>query len=199
RRAARPPPPSPRRPESRWPLPAGAAAPGRGISRRVPVPVGPRRDYDLAGALAASGFPTAETRRQPRGLRVRSVRIRQQHVRKMTRWVPAEQVAGLTGEMMTSQAGVDGQPTEIGGYRLTTLLGQGGFGSVYLGEDAAGRRAAVKLLHGAITDEVRDSLAREVEAARRVKQFCIARVLDADPYAPRPWIATEYLEGPTLA
>ncbi len=100
---------------------------------------------------------------------------------------------------MTSQAGVDGQPTEIGGYRLTTLLGQGGFGSVYLGEDAAGRRAAVKLLHGAITDEVRDSLAREVEAARRVKQFCIARVLDADPYAPRPWIATEYLEGPTLA
>ncbi|TDQ49604.1 serine/threonine-protein kinase [Actinorugispora endophytica] len=93
-----------------------------------------------------------------------------------------------------------GRETEVGGYELTTLLGEGGFGVVYLGKDAKGRLAAVKLLRpGHASDDVRAGLAREVEAARKVSPFCIAQVLDADLYAPQPWIATEYLEGPTLA
>jgi serine/threonine protein kinase len=42
---------------------------------------------------------------------------------------------------------MDEGPSEVGGYRLLRHLGQGGFGSVYLGESPDGRRAAVKLLH----------------------------------------------------
>ncbi|MDS1270745.1 serine/threonine-protein kinase [Lipingzhangella sp. LS1_29] len=91
--------------------------------------------------------------------------------------------------------------SEVGGYRLVRELGRGGFGVVYLGESPHGQRAAVKLLHvGPSTDErFSEMFAREVDAARRVSPFCVAQVLDADPYAAQPWIATEYIEGPTLA
>lgn len=90
---------------------------------------------------------------------------------------------------------------EVGGFRLLRELGRGGFGSVHLAEHSEGRTAAVKLLHVASgTDPgFRQMFAREVEAARRVTPFCIAEVLDADPHAEQPWIATEYIDGPTLA
>ncbi|WP_193518779.1 serine/threonine-protein kinase, partial [Nocardiopsis kunsanensis] len=78
--------------------------------------------------------------------------------------------------------------------------GRGGFGEVYLGEDEAGRLAAVKVLHAswAGDTEMRRRFATEVDQARRVSGFCIASILDADPDADEPWIATEYIDGPTL-
>ncbi|WP_051049425.1 serine/threonine-protein kinase [Nocardiopsis kunsanensis] len=90
---------------------------------------------------------------------------------------------------------------EIGGFRLVREIGRGGFGSVHLGEHEDGRRAAVKLLHTTpATDPHFFTLfAREVEAARKVSPFCIAQVLDADPGAEQPWIAVEYIDGPTLS
>lgn len=92
-------------------------------------------------------------------------------------------------------------PAEVGGYRLLKEVGRGGFGSVHLGEDARGRRVAVKLLHvGPGTDpRFFDLFAREVEAARRVSPFCVAQVLDADPKAAQPWIVSEFVDGPTLS
>ncbi|MFY7065709.1 serine/threonine-protein kinase [Nocardiopsis changdeensis] len=90
---------------------------------------------------------------------------------------------------------------QIGGFRLIRKLGSGGFGLVYLGRDADGRRAAVKLLHPhlAADPQVRRYFSRELVNARRVQGFCLAEILDADPDAERPWIATEYIDGPTLA
>ncbi|MEU7895694.1 hypothetical protein AB0B45_22920 [Nonomuraea sp. NPDC049152] len=38
-------------------------------------------------------------------------------------------------------------PRQIGAFRLSGVLGRGGQGSVYLGEDAAGVKVAVKVLH----------------------------------------------------
>jgi predicted Ser/Thr protein kinase len=88
----------------------------------------------------------------------------------------------------------------VGDYRLTRSLGRGGFGEVFLGERPDGTRAAVKLLHASWAGdaEMRRRFTAEVEQARRVSGFCIAAILDADPEAEQPWIATEYIDGPTL-
>lgn len=92
------------------------------------------------------------------------------------------------------------KPDSVGGFELLDKLGSGGFGSVYLGRDEGGQQVAVKLLHPHLADDdkVRDLFARELTAARQVQGFCVAEIVDADPEAERPWIATEYVNGPTL-
>jgi serine/threonine protein kinase len=47
--------------------------------------------------------------------------------------------------------------------------------------------------------EFRRRFAREVAAARRVGGFHAALVVDADPHADPPWMATAYIPGPSLA
>ncbi|MFG2607272.1 protein kinase [Streptomyces sp. NPDC048514] len=93
------------------------------------------------------------------------------------------------------------EPAGIGPYRLLGRLGSGGMGRVYLGRSAGGRTVAVKTVHPhfALDEEFRARFRREVEAARRVGGAWTARVLDADPDAPVPWVATAYAAGPSLA
>ncbi|MFW5419128.1 serine/threonine protein kinase [Nocardiopsis sp. CNT-189] len=93
-----------------------------------------------------------------------------------------------------------GTGRKVGGFRLVREIGSGGFGSVHLGEDSSGRQAAVKLLHPHLAKDarVRRYFARELDSMRQVQGFCLAEVLDADAEAARPWIATEYIKGPTL-
>ncbi|GAA1084968.1 serine/threonine protein kinase [Nocardiopsis composta] len=92
------------------------------------------------------------------------------------------------------------EPRRLGDFVLYRELGRGGFGTVHLGVDARGRRAAVKELHPHMVGDprARELFRREVVAAQGVRGFCTAAVLAADPDAPRPWIASEYVEGPTL-
>ncbi|MFC7744109.1 serine/threonine-protein kinase [Nocardiopsis composta] len=91
-------------------------------------------------------------------------------------------------------------PREIGRYRLLGRLGEGGQGVVYLGEAPDGARAAVKTLNpaGMRDPGLRDRFVREAAAARQVASFCTAAVLDADFSASPPYIASEYVEGPSL-
>jgi serine/threonine protein kinase len=95
-----------------------------------------------------------------------------------------------------------GDPRRLGPYELLGRLGQGGMGVVFLGrERRTGRLAAVKALRPELTGDATFAARRrrEVDAARRVDSPHVAGVLDANPSADRPWLATEYVEGPTLA
>lgn len=92
-------------------------------------------------------------------------------------------------------------PGRAGPYRTIRLLGRGGFGEVFLGIDDEGRSAAVKVLHANLTTDpaMRRRFSDELSQARKVSGFCVAPILDADADAEQPWIATEYVDGPTLS
>ncbi|MFF3834490.1 serine/threonine-protein kinase [Streptomyces sp. NPDC002458] len=94
-----------------------------------------------------------------------------------------------------------GEPHTIGAYRLLGRLGAGGMGRVYLGRSAGGRTVAVKVVHPhfALDEQFRARFRREVEAARRLGAQWTAPVLDADPDAAVPWVATGYVAGPPLS
>ena len=95
-----------------------------------------------------------------------------------------------------------GDPRRLGPYELVGRLGQGGMGVVFLGrERRTGRLAAVKALRPELAGDPTFAarFRREVDAARRIDSPHVARVLDADPSATRPWLATEYVDGITLA
>ncbi|MET7336040.1 serine/threonine-protein kinase [Nonomuraea sp. NPDC005650] len=90
-------------------------------------------------------------------------------------------------------------PAQINGFRLSGVLGRGGQGSVYLGQDAAGGKVAVKVLHTQVEDaETHRRFLRETEAARRVAPFCTARVLEVGVADGRPYIVSEFITGPSL-
>ncbi|MEU0840062.1 protein kinase [Streptomyces sp. NPDC005962] len=92
-------------------------------------------------------------------------------------------------------------PASIGGYALLDRLGSGGMGIVYLARSASGRQVAVKLVHAqyAQDEEFRARFRQEITAARKVSGAFTAPVVDADPEAERPWMATQYVPGRTLA
>ncbi|MFJ2033737.1 serine/threonine protein kinase [Streptosporangium sp. NPDC087985] len=93
-----------------------------------------------------------------------------------------------------------GDPREIGSYRVVGRLGAGGMGVVYAGVDAAGRRVAVKLVHEPLSVdlEFRRRFSREISVLGEVGGACVAKVLGSDAGTERPWLATEYIAGPTL-
>ena len=94
-----------------------------------------------------------------------------------------------------------GDPRRLGPYELVGRLGQGGMGVVFLGRERRGRLVAVKALRPELAGDPAFAarFRREVDAARRIDSPHVARVLDADPSATRPWLATEYVDGITLA
>jgi eukaryotic-like serine/threonine-protein kinase len=92
-------------------------------------------------------------------------------------------------------------PRRIGGFRLLNRLGEGGMGLVYLARSDRGRTVAVKVVKSDLASQpdFRSRFAREITAARRVGGAWTAPVLDADPDAETPWVATGYVAGPSLA
>ena len=93
-----------------------------------------------------------------------------------------------------------GDPVEIAGYLLRARLGSGGMGTVYLSFSRGGRPIAIKAVKPDYADdpEFRRRFGREIAAAQRVQGHFTAPVVDADPDAPVPWLATAYIAGPSL-
>jgi serine/threonine protein kinase len=91
-------------------------------------------------------------------------------------------------------------PANVGPFKLLGVLGNGGFGRVYLGQGPDGQRVAVKVIKPDLAEdpEFRARFGREVSAARKVGGKFTARVVDADTDGQELWLATEYISGPTL-
>ncbi|MFB7588060.1 protein kinase [Streptomyces sp. NPDC056169] len=101
-----------------------------------------------------------------------------------------------------------GQPPRlVGPYRLLARIGAGGMGEVHLACRADAptadpyRMVAVKTVREdlEVDGDFRTRFRREIAAARTVDGPGVARLVDADADAPSPWLATEYVPGPSLA
>ena len=92
-------------------------------------------------------------------------------------------------------------PERIGPYVVLGRLGSGSMGQVYLGRSAAGRLVAVKTIKVELAEDAgfRHRFAQEVAAARKVSGVFTAAVVEADPEADLPWLATAYVAAPSLA
>jgi eukaryotic-like serine/threonine-protein kinase len=93
-----------------------------------------------------------------------------------------------------------GDPQWLGRYRLLGRLGEGGQGTVYLGQPQSGQAVAVKLLRAEWTRDpvARARFAREVAAVGKVAPFCTARILDAQVDGDQPFVVSEFIDGPSL-
>ena len=92
-------------------------------------------------------------------------------------------------------------PERIGPYTIIGRLGAGAMGQVFLARSTAGRLVAVKTIRIELAEEAdfRARFAREVAAASRVSGVFTAAVIEADPNADLPWVATAYVPAPSLS
>ncbi|WP_335935601.1 protein kinase domain-containing protein [Streptomyces sp. PTD5-9] len=99
-----------------------------------------------------------------------------------------------------------GRARLIGPYQLLGLLGAGGMGEVYLARPAgaADPRAGLVALKTVrpdldLDDGFRVRFRREIGAAGAVRSPHTAALVGGDADARLPWLATEYVPGPSLA
>ncbi|WP_406384022.1 protein kinase domain-containing protein [Streptomyces sp. NBC_01618] len=96
----------------------------------------------------------------------------------------------------------DDSPRRIGSYGIRARLGAGGMGEVFLGApDGGGDPVAVKTVRRDVAQDpgFRSRFCREIAVARSVTGPHVAPLLDGDADAEVPWLATEYVAGPTLS
>ncbi|WP_367045059.1 protein kinase [Streptomyces sp. Je 1-332] len=96
-----------------------------------------------------------------------------------------------------------GSARHIGPYRLLAGIGAGGMGEVFLARREQGGLVALKAVRPELDldldDAFRVRFRREMAAARAVTGPYTAALLDGDANARLPWLATEYVPGPSLA
>lgn len=93
-------------------------------------------------------------------------------------------------------------PRMVGRFRLMKLLGEGGFGKVYLAEDTTmHRQVALKLPHSEKLNrpELRKRFLREARAAAVLAHPHIVSVFDAGECEGQWYLASQYCQGPNLA
>src|SRR5258708_39305929 len=87
---------------------------------------------------------------------------------------------------------------QFGNYRLTRLIGKGGFAEVYLSEHLRlNVHAAIKVLHAQLSDEYVDSFLNEAQTIARLVHPHIIRILDYDVEESIPFIVMDYAPNGT--
>ncbi len=101
---------------------------------------------------------------------------------------------------MSEQPVVRPPSRTVGDYTLLAKIGEGGMGVVHLARSSAGQRVALKVLRPQVVgdDEGRARLAREVGSLERIRSRWVAEIIDADPWAEVPYVATRYVPGLSL-
>jgi eukaryotic-like serine/threonine-protein kinase len=91
-------------------------------------------------------------------------------------------------------------PRTLGKYKLRAELGRGGMGRVLLATGRHGELVAIKRVHEhlATDNEFKQRFRREVRASRKVTSRHTAPVVDAGPETGVPWLASEFVYGPSL-
>ena len=88
---------------------------------------------------------------------------------------------------------------QLGRYRLTRLLGRGGFADVYLGEQVyLGSQAAIKVLSAPLEAEAASGFLDEARTLVRLAHPRIIRLLDYGIQEQMPFLVMEYAPGGTL-
>ncbi|MBO7937439.1 ABC transporter substrate-binding protein [Streptomyces sp. S9] len=74
-------------------------------------------------------------------------------------------------------------------------------GVVYLARSPGGTLVALKVIQAEYAEDgaFRERFRREADAARRTNSPWVAGLVDADPGAVQPWLATVFVPGPSLA
>ncbi|MFP2907603.1 serine/threonine-protein kinase, partial [Pyxidicoccus sp. 3LFB2] len=107
----------------------------------------------------------------------------------------------MLGAPMTAPAWLHSLPgvgATIGPYRLLEVLGQGGMGVVYRGENPdTGEAVAVKTVRAA-SEVPLASIRREIHALRRLRHPGVVRIVAEGVTDGLPWYAMELLRGQTL-
>src|SRR5439155_10358712 len=90
----------------------------------------------------------------------------------------------------------------VGSFNITSLLGEGGMGRVYLAEHALiGRKVAVNVLSAGVADheEAAARFHNEARSVAALRHPNIVDITDFGSFEGKPYIVMEYLEGETLA
>ncbi|MBO3749502.1 protein kinase [Streptosporangiaceae bacterium NEAU-GS5] len=96
---------------------------------------------------------------------------------------------------MTDTAFHSADLPRVGSYLVKRLIGHGGQGDVYEAYSPEGQRVAIKLWR---SDDGLGQMDREIAAIREVPAFCTARLIEAVLDGPRPYLVSEYVDGPNL-
>lgn len=91
-------------------------------------------------------------------------------------------------------------PTQVGPFPVVARIGSGGMGAVYASGSPQHGYTAVKVIHPELAQnaDFRARFAREIDLVRRVATPYAPGFRGGDAESDPPWLATEYLPGPTL-
>src|SRR6266567_6423449 len=87
----------------------------------------------------------------------------------------------------------------FGNYRLVTLLGQGGYAEVYLGQHLRlNLQSAIKVLHAHLTGQEAEHFQQEAQTIAKLMYPAIVRILDYDVQEGVPFLVMDYAPGGSL-